>query len=543
MENNKKPDNLESFFQRVLKDYEEEPDVSFWNNIAPNIPAKPALPTKTGYKGWMLFVAFLAGILLSSAGFYWKSNASFIQKLQADLTQKKVKINQLEQELIRLKQSDEVVVAPPNQNESIAKKEEITLRNTPENQVHSIVANTSDLDNPTDKDLLIKLEIARNKGVVATTDQSTSSLLQPSYSKSSVFVGKDFSHQFKVPIKNSQLLFDNQLITNSFFVNVKPLENQERKVKVAKEEDTKALNFLTLNKPTFIPLQEKTRAIDQRQISKLLKSLKKKANFGLGNDGLTSFVTVSTNPLSGLKYNLKGYQPQSSSIVESAGITTSWNWSAYGGFETKSKWSVQMGIDFNKLTIFKESVSNIRFKASESQRINEGYVYSFNRRSEGALGSVSVSATIFNQIKNDNQNIENGDLFKLSVTTEQPVQIIRVPIMGGYRFDLSSRVYVMPKIGFSSVWKTKDRTQLRSVDTFDDRLSVQKSGIFLTSKLTTESLEANFRTEFGFRWRPRWYLVAEPRFKYAGKALFQYKDLELRDSPFQLMLGIRFNVD
>lgn len=546
MKNKNKPDNLESFFQRVLKDYEEEPDVSFWNNIAPNIPAKPVGPISTGYKGWMVIAAFVSGLLFSSIGFFLQSNTSLINTLKEEITIKDTYVNELKFEIERLKKAKNMAETLSTVNQQQHKKQEITQRIDLQERDILLASKKSNLVSPTNKNRLIKLEIARNKGAVATTQSSIGSKLQSSFLKETVFIGKDFSYYFQ-PARvsvNDWLLFDNQLITNSFFAKKSGVFYDENE-----EESQSGVNLkkdlanLDLLKPALIADKIRTEEIDQKKIDKLLKLTKRKPNFGLGNDGLTSFLTFSMNPVSGLKYNLDGYQPNPNTIVESEGITSSWNWSVYGGFETKSKWSVQMGVDYNKLTIVKESVNNIQFKVDESQKINEGYVYSFNRRSDGALGSVSVSTTVFNQIKNDNQDIANGDLFKLSVSTEQPIQIIRVPILGGYRFDLSSRFYLMPKIGFSSVWKTKDRTQLRSVNTFDDRLSVQNAGIFLTSKVTTESLEANFRTEFGFRWRPRWYLVAEPRFKYAGKSLFSYKDLELRDSPFHLMLGIRFNVD
>jgi len=536
MKNKNKPDNLESFFQRVLKDYEEEPDVSFWNNIAPNIPAKSIGPNTSGYRGWMVLVAFVSGLLFSTIGFFLQSNTTLINTLKEEITIKDTYVNELKIEIERLKKANKrvgTVSTINNQNQA----QEITQRIDLQEREISLGSQKSDLVSSTNKNSLIKLEMAHNKGAVAATQSTLGSKLQSSFSKETVFIEKDLSYYFQPTkvIDKKQLFFDNQLITNSFFakkVGVLYTENEdEAQSGLHSKED---LDYLNLLKPALISDKNRTEEIDQEKIDNLLKLTKKKTNFSLGKDGLISFLTFSMNPISGLKYNLDGYQPNPNAIVESAGITSSWNWSVYGGFETKSKWSVQMGVDYNKLTIVKESVNNIRFKSDESQKINEGYVYSFNRRSDGALGSVSVSTTVFNQIKNDNQDITNGDLFKLSVSTEQPVQIIRVPILGGYRFDLSSRFYLTPKIGFSSVWKTKDRTQLRSVNTFDDRLSVQNTGIFLTSKVTTESLEANLRTEFGFRWRPRWYLVAEPRFKYAGKSLFSYKDLELRDAPFHL---------
>lgn len=542
MDNKNKPDNLESFFQRVLKDYEEEPDLSFWNNIAPNIPAKPTTPTPTGYKGWMVVVAFLTGLLFSSIGFFLQSNTQLITNLKEAITLKDNKVTELNLEIQRLKQAQAASASLlTNQNDN--NKQEITPRISRQKRANSIASKKSDLVIPTaEQKSLSKLEIAHNKGAVATTRPMVGSQLRFSFLTSPAFIGKDFTNYFKFSKTNifKQFSIDNQTVRANYFANEKEVSETER---AQESTDFNDLDFLKSTGPSSIADKVRPNPIDQKQIKHLLESTRKKINFGLGKDGLTSFITFSMNPVSGLKYNLDGYRPNPTAIVESAGISTSWNWSVYGGFETKSKWSVQMGIDYNKLTIVKESISNIRFKAAESQKINEGYVYSFNRRSDGALGQVSVSTTVFNQFKNDGQDIENGDLFKLSVSTEQPAQIIRLPIMGGYRFDLSSRFYVMPKLGVSPVWKTKDRTQLRSVNTFNDRLSVQNSGIFLTSKVTTESLEANFRTEFGFRWRPRWYLVAEPRFKYAGKSLFSYRELELQDAPFHLMLGIRFNVD
>lgn len=551
MKGKNKPDNLEKFFQRVLGEFEEDPGEAFWDRIAPNIPTKPTAAAFV-YKGWMLAMAFLVGLLLSSLFFYWQSNSQLISTLETEVVEKNKQIEFLQQKILMLEQekasnnmADVSAIATLN-----TKKKEITQ--------HRLDLNQAAFDTPKkaksstsingDKESLIKLEIARKTGVVATATTIDGGWLQPRL----LLPSEDISKRFLAPTtpfnksKYQRLLFDNQLIRNSFFAGKTGDFIPEKTVEIdpveIKGEEKLSLDLLKTNKALAIIFDQNDFELSLAEKVALFGKSQGIAPLNMEENELTSFLTGSINPFSSYKYNLVGYNPIGPVALESAGIGKSWNWSVYGGFETKSKWSVQMGIDYNKLTVVKESVNNIRFKQEDATAVNGGYVYSFNQRTDGALGHVSVSATILNQQKGDGQDILNGDLFQLSISTEQPVKIIRLPIMGGYRFDLSKRFYVTPKLGVSAVWKIKDQTQLKETKTFSERLSLQKSGIFLTTKTTTESLEANFRTEFGFRWRKKWHLIAEPRFKY-GNALFQYKNLELKDSPFHLMVGIRFNVD
>ena len=550
MEGKNKPDNLERFFQRVLGEYEEDPGEAFWDRIAPNIPAKPTYQTFV-YKGWMIALAFLGGLLLSSTFFYWQSNSQLLNNLEAQIVEKNTQIEGLQQQILALQALNDskaatIATLADKTEILVTKKKEITQPKpvlSPRN-IGSPEKAKSNVAFQTEKEPLIKLEIARKTGVVATPSTSEGSWLQPFSSStlnefSQTFIKNEKLNSFE---RTKRLLFDNQLISNSFFVGQSG-DFEASSAKEATSPKVPNLNLLTKQKDLAIIFDENNFELSLAEKVALFGKSKQPLDLSIDEDELTSFLSGTINPVSGYKYNLAGYRPNEATIVETTGIISSWNWSVYSGFETKTNWSVQVGIDFNKLVIVKETINNIRFKADEAKAVNGDFIYSFNQRTDGALGQVSVSSTILNQQKNDGQDIRDGDLFKLSISTEQPVKIIRLPILGGYRFDLSKRFYVTPKLGVSAVWKIKDQTHLRQISTFSDRLSIQNSGIFLTTKTTTESLEANFRTEFGFRWRKRWYLVAEPRFKYSGKSLFQYKDFELKDAPFHLMVGIRFNVD
>lgn len=548
MKGKKKPDNLEQFFQRVLRDYEEDPGVAFWDRIAPQIPPKPpVVPVSTiAYKGWMVVSSFLAGLLMSAVVFYWLSNTKLINNLETELIENKLIVKKMEQEIIDLKQS----------NQTLTIFKETILRdqvNSKKEILQSINRQNKDTYNPfqktkkgakIEKSSLIKPEIARKTGAVAATFNLKGSELPP-FAISKV---QEYANYFEGSINKvrsyqiDNLRFDPVLISNNISNEYKKEDstNPQRTI-IANELDH--FNLLTRPLSSKIDFDFNSFKLSEKEKKKLLAYNSPIYTVDTEEDWITSYITASINPVSSFKYNLKGYVPQAAVIQETEGISSSWNWSIYGGFETKTKWSVQMGLDFNKLTIVKESVNNVRFNLEDAKAINGGYLYSFNQRSDGALRQVSISSTIFNQQKNDGQDVQDGDLFKIAFSTQQPIKIIRLPILGGYRFDLSKRFYVTPKIGVSAVWKTKEQTQLRASNTFSERLSIQNSNIFLTSTTTTESLEANMRAEFGFRWRPRWYLVAEPRFKYSGNALFSYKQLALRDAPFHLMVGIRFNVD
>jgi len=536
MKEENKPDNLEHFFQRVLNDYEEDPGIDFWDRIVPNIPSKPEGKPPFVYKGWMVFLAFIGGGLFSAFLFNWQSNTHLIEDLEKELLLKETLIVELEETVSQIKTaygSKEAIDQTINHSKI---KTEETIRGTSSNSVnHFNYSKKSTTDLPDDKEQSIKREITRTTGVKSTTRLIQGSGLQHFVSSN------NFDHLFKTPshrtsnYQSMQLLFDKQLISNSKNSGV----DREEKERVSMD------NFNQLPIKEKLELDYPTNTFDLTESDKkiLLPKPTKVISIGLGEDAPTAFITATINPLSSYKYNLKGHTPQSSSFVETAGITTSWNWSVYAGFETKSKGSFQVGLDFNKLVLLKDSQHNIRFNAEESTRINGGYLVSLSQRSDGALGQIVVNANIFNKLRNDGNDIQNGDLFSLSIRTEQPVQIVRLPIMGGYRIDLSKRFYVTPKLGVSAVWKIREQTQLKSVRAFSDRINIQNADIFLTNTITTESLEAIFRAEFGYRWKSKWYMVAEPRFKYSGKGLFNYKQVELFDSPFQIHFGVRYNID
>ncbi len=541
MKEENKSDNLEQFFQRVLKGHEEDPGAAFWDRIAPNIPPKPTDNTPFVYKGWMVLLAFLSGLIVSGFLFNWQSNTLLIEQLEEELLLKKTEIVELEQNITQLQNT--IVI-----NENISKKEINSWKEASEITQRLLTSKTENLNIlqllvqnlSAEKERLIKLGIAREPSVVAITDNNFDSELQP------FLEDKNIGSLFVKPpnmtanYKAMQLLYDNQLISNGLFAGNTGIFQQEKEPFQA---PTNNFDQLPAKEKFAIdyPLNTFDLTEDDKRI--LLPNPVEMMSFGLGEDALTSFITATLNPISSYKYNLNGYKPQPSAVAESIGISNSWNGSVYAGFETQSKWSVQVGLDYNKLILVKESLNNVRFNSDEATSVNGGFLYSFNQLSDGALGQVVVNTNILNQLKNDGNDVHNGDLFSLSIRTKQPVKIVRLPIMGGYRIDLSKRFYATPKIGISAVWKTRGQTQLESVRTFSERISVQKANIFLSSSSTTESLEANFRTEFGYRWRPRWYIVAEPRFKYSGKELFNYKNLELVDSPFHLMFGIRFNID
>ncbi len=536
MKEEKKPDNLEHFFQRVLNDYEEDPGVDFWDRIIPNIPSKPEGKPPFVYKGWMVFLAFITGGLLSAFLFNWQSNTRLIEDLEKEIFLKETQIVELEETVRQIKTTyvrKEAIDQTINDSKI---KTERTIRETSNSSDNNFnYTKKSTVGLPDDKKQFIKLETTRTTSVVPTTH-----LMQGSGPQRFVS-SNNFDQLFKAPspwtsnYQSMQLLFDKQLISNS----------KNSGIYRAEKERVSMDNFDQLPVKEKLELDYPTNTFDLTESDKklLLPKPTKVISIGLGDDAPTAFISATINPLSSYKYNLKGHTPQSSSFVETAGITTSWNWSVYAGFENKSKGSFQVGLDFNKLVLFKESRHNIRFNAEEATRINGGYLVSLIQRSDGALGQIVVNANIFNKLRNDENDIQDGDLFSLSIRTEQPVQILRLPIMGGYRIDLSRRFYMTPKLGVSAVWKIREQTQLKSIGAFSDRINIQNADIFLTNTVTTESLEAIFRTEFGYRWKSKWYIVAEPRFKYSGKGLFNYKQVELVDSPFHLMFGIRFNID
>lgn len=542
MKEKNNPDNLEQFFQQSLRNYEEDPGKEFWDKIVPVIPTKPVVESKPFYRGWMILAAFIGGILLSSLFFFWHSNNAYISKLEIEVNKRTQTISTLEQQVIQLQQT---IIT---KDQELIKASLVKTKNklqegkaSPENLFSSSVTSKKAIAiSPTKNKSFIKPEIARTKSVVVTNSAKDISVLQPfstNFKTARPLLLNQYSASF-LNYKSTLLLTDYQLISNHFFNR-----EMERFItpEVKKIDRIADFDEIPSDKVFSIRFDKDYHLINWAEVKNTHPTSNTKG-LDIDDDGLTSFIIASFNPISNLKYQLNGYRPNIT-ISEVAGVKSALNWSITSGIETKTNWSFQIGLDFNELVLGKQSINNVRFKANELPLVNGNYTFSFNQITDGALGAVTINSQLLNQIRNDGEDVLDGDLFQLVVNTNQPLRIVRMPIMGGYKFQLNSRWYLTPKVGLAAVWSIKEQTELGDIHTLNERLSIQRSDIFLTNKVTRELLEGVFRAELGYRWRKKWFLVAEPRFKYRTKPLFTFKGVALEDAPFQVLLGIRYNID
>ena len=548
MKKSEQPDNLESFFRNALEDYREDPGLSMWGRISASLPGA-TVATTTGsalWSSWMLLVAFGVGILLSGLVFYYYQQNHQLNVIETELHSKlttiktlEARIHQLEREVDQQNQQ----LAIHEQSAANWQQKALEWEQTEQMLTQSLGAFQENTIRPksSGQNRFIKLTTARQPfeksvpGVPQTTFSSAvGRLFLGGKSASGRTNGVAWTN------RTEQLLFDKHLIRNTFF-QTPPVP--QKTVNSSEERSAMVANLLFLDGRPLRQLTFRTNnAMKTAADLDRLRKLQIPPNLFTNDSDVRAFINVSVNPLMKMKYHLAGY-PELFSATSTLGIQNALNWSVNLGIEAKSRWSFQMGINYDALSLVREERNNIRFTASDATANHGGFVYGFNLRTDAALGPVVATSTVFNQTRGDGEDVLDGDLFGVRLTTRQPVRVIRLPILGGYRFDVARRFYITPKVGLSAVWKVRDRTQLDRLQTFSERISVQRADIFLTSKSTSEALEANLWTEFGFRYRQHWYLTAETRFRYGPSALFEYKNLALQNSALQFNLGIRYNIE
>ena len=333
MKGKNKPDNLEDFF-KPLGEYEEDPGIDFWERIAPMVPPKMS-PVD---KGWMLAIAFVAGLLLSSLFFYWQSNTKFLKNLETQIIEKNKQIAILQQQVIELqkqqkenknKDNNPIVDIDSNNEEITQQKSALSLRiiDSPE----KVNLRTEPIQ--TDQESIIKLEIARKTALVTAASNMDGGWLQRflhSVNQDFLKLFKDNNKSINI-VKLQQLLTDKQLISNTFFEGLsKDYAAPSKSKKVTKQ--SKNLNLLPVKKTTSIAFDKNNFAFSLAEKTQLLgKAITPKLELEADYEKLTAFITGSINPLSSYKYDLVGYEPAGSINFGSAGVGTSWNWSLYDG--------------------------------------------------------------------------------------------------------------------------------------------------------------------------------------------------------------------
>ena len=100
MKDKNKQDNLERFFQKSLRNFEEDPGAEFWDRIAPIIPDRPiAPPGSKFYKRWIIVLSFVLGVLVSSLYFHWRLNNERMAWVKAQIQQNQQSIEVIKEQI------------------------------------------------------------------------------------------------------------------------------------------------------------------------------------------------------------------------------------------------------------------------------------------------------------------------------------------------------------------------------------------------------------------------------------------------------------
>jgi len=162
------------------------------------------------------------------------------------------------------------------------------------------------------------------------------------------------------------------------------------------------------------------------------------------------------------------------------------------------------------------------------------YTFNFSQDEE----DVSVGLTLFQPSGSSTAKLEDGDVFKTTVALQQQVELSRIYLSLGYKFNLNHRFQLIPKIGGGTILYNNLNTQISQVNVQNDVLIAQSFTIEGSQSKRRVLSSWQLSLDALYRWKPRWSIQANATQRVGFQPL-RTVQFERANGFFDLNLGLR----
>lgn len=476
-------DNLENLYRKSFEDFERKPKADFWDRLAPIIPPKPE---PDNGKLW-LFLAYCAGLLsmlimvLGYQFFIVEQSQPFLSALPIHTKTEESKLPEFSTNDIATKET----TAP------------ITTFSIPSHQIEipSKSDNTSDIPFFSKNESITKNAIEKN-GKINPVNNS-------SYTKS--------EHKSNAP----------EVVVAGF-----------QDSKVLKEKGvSKKMNIPFLRKNYYPSLQS------EKQLFAFRKKRKPKRKTGLRSIIEYSFLGLQYTPISLGTVKIAAHT-NGTSFSQNADINRTKGYDISVGIQFKNNWFVQTGFtkhDYNLNHTHRHSIST---NYNNAVVLEDGLIHEYTFAGYPIIEPIQQKVEVWNKA----EDFQNGTPFLVQSTTQQDLKFSSIYTHIGYRYRLSSRLQIIPKLGVSAAWVEKGKVELKNVDLLDGRQRLINSSIANTNVTTNNLIEGLVSAELVYRYSKRISFTGTPHYRFGFSPFFNNYQRSTKHRFGQLQLGIRIHL-
>ena len=484
-------DNLENLYRKSFEGFERKPKADFWDKLEPIIPPKP--PRNNPKLGLLLaYCAGLLSMLLLLVGYQFFTNQksnNFISSLPIQLekigTTERIDLLDLQKEKQPLSEKD-LNIKTSNINERTTAKDETI-------------------------------------GIAGTTQFVP--FTKP-YIPITTFT------EFKRDLTPHQ-----ELISTSSNEKIKQFSIIDNKTsnKEVSPQKSKKWKVRKLVRP-FLPKNYAALQIEKGLFSKNSGQIRKQKK-GLSNDIEYAFLGLQYTPFSLGSVKIEKY-PSGTTFSQSASVHQTKGFDISVGVQLENNWFVQTGFSNHKYALKQTHRHPILTNSINAIVEEQGIVQEYDFAGLPIVEPIQQRLEVWTPTN----EFLDGATFWVQSTTQQSLKFWNVYFNLGYRFRLSPRWQLTPKLGFGAAWGEKGRVTLSSINLLDTIQKIRSASIANTNVTSFNFIEGLASTELAYRFSRHISLTAAPQYRFGFKPFFNNYQRSTKHRFGQLQLGIRIHL-
>jgi len=230
-------------------------------------------------------------------------------------------------------------------------------------------------------------------------------------------------------------------------------------------------------------------------------------------------------------------QSNNTTFAQNASINQTEGYDISMGIQLKNNWLFQTGFNHHAYTLQQTHRQDITTNQTNAIALEDGFIQAYTFEKQPIIEPIQGRIEVWSRPS----DYPEGTTFGVQSTIQQQLKFSSIYSQIGYRYRLSPRWQIVPKLGVAVAWAEKGQVQLTAIDLLDTRQNLLAASIGNTNTTRANFIEGSVSTAFIYRYSKRISFTGTPLFRFGFQPFFTNFQRSTKHRFGQLQLGIRIH--